>query len=90
MPRILAAIVDTLAMDYVGPPMVVRHEAAAVRLFDDVARTPNNVILQHSADTELWQLATIDEDTLEMTPDKRVLITAKQWIAAQPKTEETE
>jgi len=89
MPRIIAAIVDTLANDVVGPIQAFRHPAQAIRFFSDVAGDPQTMINKHVEDYQLIQFATLEDD-LTFAVARDVIITGSQWKAAQQKLEEAE
>lgn len=88
MPRIITAIVDTLAKDIIGPPQIFPHPAPAVRMFGDVAKDERTQIHQHVEDYELVMLGELNED-LTVTPNYTVIITGAQWLAATQQKEET-
>lgn len=88
--RRLIAIIDKVTNDIVGPIMLHRHSAPAIRVFDTVARMDNSQVGQHIQDHELWQLAELDDDTLEITANKILIITGTSWVASQPPTETAE
>lgn len=87
MPRIIAAIIDTVANDIVGPIQAFRHPAQAIRFFSDVASEPNTIVSKHIQDYVLTQFAHLEDD-LTMTPHREVIITGDQWFNAQRKHEE--
>lgn len=80
MPRILIAIVDTLANDIVGPIQIFAHPAPAIRMFGDVASDNRTTIHQHVEDHQLVQLAVLNDD-LSITEQREVLMTGAQWRA---------
>lgn len=97
--RLLTAIVDTKGEEIVGPIIMVRNETVALRSFTDVMQDPGNPMVKHPEDYELRVLAYFNPSTLEVLTtiaydnygQKAVpytLITAAQWVAAQPQTEE--
>lgn len=86
MPRIIIAIIDTLAKDIIGPIQVFAHPAPAVRMFSDVANDNRTAIHNHVEDHELVMLGTLNED-LTVTADYKVIITGAQWRAAQQEKE---
>lgn len=85
MQRILVAIVDTMANDYAGSVMVVPHPNVGVRLFGDVCKDPQTQISKHVEDYQLVQLGIVQSD-LHITDAYEVIITGKQWLAAQQPT----
>lgn len=80
----IVAIIDKVAGDIVGPLMMEKHPATALRLFDDLARDTRSTINMHLKDHEMWVIGTIDDGTLEITPRKDILMTGELWLAAQP------
>lgn len=89
MPRLIIAIIDTVATDIAGPIQLVRHEAPAIRFFSDVALDPQTMIHKHVEDYELWQLGILNDDfTIE--PTQRPIITGRAWKAAQADNTNTE
>lgn len=74
MPRKLIAIVDLVANDFAGQPVIFAHDAPAIRFFEDVYNG-NHSLKAHASDYELREIATIDDETLQLTPSSRVLIT---------------
>lgn len=89
--RLIVAITDTLAGDIVGPLMLHKVEATALRVFDDVIRMEGSQIGQHLNDHEMRVVGFFDEDTLTVHTEAEngqppyTLITGKQWLASQPK-----
>lgn len=87
MKKLIIAIIDTVANDIVGNPMLFSHPAPALRLFDDVARAGNNAVSQHVADHQLVKLGEIQigpDTDWEMQPSLEILLTGSQWLAVQP------
>lgn len=82
MQRILVAIVDTMANDFAGNVMIVGHPNVAVRMFGDVCQDPQTAINKHVEDYQLVQLGIIQSD-LHITEAFEIIITGKQWLAAQ-------
>lgn len=88
--KIITGILDVLANELAGPMFTWRHAAPAIRQFDDVARTPNTQLHDHPEDFELWQFAILDEDDMTVTPQKHLLMSGRQWKAAQPQQQDTQ
>ncbi len=82
MQRIIIAIKDTLADDITGNLIIVNHPAVGVRLFGDVCQDKNTNVARHIEDHELVQLGILQSD-LHITDAYEVIITGKQWLAAQ-------
>lgn len=76
------AVIDTVADMIFGPLLLQKHDAAAIRLFSDIAAMKDGIIGQHPQDFELIKLGSIEDD-FQITPEKRVVITGKQWQATQ-------
>lgn len=84
--RILTAIYDVKANDFVGNMIVIhRHPAAAIRMFSDAAANTKTDIGQHPEDYELVQLAAItsEDHPLDLIVRGEVLLTGLQWAAAR-------
>lgn len=83
------AIYDTKAEDILGPLLNVKHEAVAVRMFQDAIVQPDSQLKAHADDYELIRLGYIDDTGRSLVPDAAVIVTAKALVAAnQP--EETQ
>lgn len=82
MRRAIYVITDNKAQDIVGPVLhTMAHEAVAIRLFVDVATSPNSGIAKHPADFQLERLGYLEED-LSITPDRRIILTGSAWAAS--------
>lgn len=79
MPRKLIAIVDLIAQDIAGQPIIFAHDAPAIRFFEDVY-DGNQSLKAHAADYELRELAVLEDD-LTLTPTNRVIITGTTLAA---------
>lgn len=79
MPRKLIAIIDLVAQDIAGQPLVFAHDAPAIRFFEDVY-DGNQSLKAHADDYELRELALIEDD-LSLTPSTRVIITGSTLAA---------
>lgn len=82
----LYAVRDNVAGMLIGGIIVVRHEAAAIRTFGDIASQPDSIVRLHPADFDLLRLGHLD-DAMQLVPDFGVVITGAQWHAAQQPTE---
>lgn len=78
----LYAVLDKVAGFYIGPIIVVRHEAAAIRNFGDIAVMQDSVVRLHPEDFELVRLGHLDDDN-RLVADHAVILTGDQWLAAQ-------
>lgn len=86
--RIVVAIIDTVTQDVVGPLMIHRHEAPAIRMFEDVAKMDGSAVHQHVEDHELWQLGFLNDTDLTLQASKKLLISGAQWLALQTNKQE--
>lgn len=59
----LYAIRDVLAGSIVGPIQSMKHDAVAVRFFQDVASQPGTSINQHVEQHELLCIGILDDET---------------------------
>lgn len=83
----LYVIVDRKAEEILGNIIhVTRHEAPAVRSFDDAARMPQSIIGQHPEDFDLVRLGYLEED-LTLTVETETILRGSTWAAAQAPTE---
>lgn len=85
------AIYDIVAEMFIGGLQLHKSEAAAVRVFDDLARDPQTGISRHTADYNLLFLGWLEEDQC-ITPDDSVhgptiTLAGKQWLLANRPTE---
>lgn len=83
---------DTLAEQVIGGLQLHKAEAAAVRVFDDLARDPQTGVGRHTKDYNLLFLGWLEEDNCITSPDQdhesTIVITGKQWLAInKPDTE---
>lgn len=80
---IIYAVVDTRADDIHGGLILQKNDAAAIRLFGDIASNPQTVVHRHPDDFELRRLGYIDTANDIQTEGVAVIITGAQWAAAQ-------
>lgn len=86
--RHVCAIYDKLSEDLAGTLFVVRHPAAAIRIFGDAANDQQSGLYRHIEDYELIELGVIgDDNPTAITPSYQILITGEQWKAAQVRPE---
>lgn len=78
------AIYDTVAKAIIGQLQLLRHDAAAVRFFGDVASQKQTIVGQHPADFELISLGTLGEAEF-IFAEREVIITGTAWLAMQEK-----
>lgn len=61
--RYLYIIVDKVTKDVVSPIAAIhRHDAAAIRMFDDIAKAPNSAIAARPSDYALVKLGELSEE----------------------------
>lgn len=78
------AILDKVADALTGGLQLHKHEAAAVRVFVDIANDPQTTIAHHPEDFELVCLGQLNEDhTLTAMARPLVILTGAAWKAAQ-------
>lgn len=81
------AIYDNQAKQYVGGLHLHAADAAAIRMFGDIARDPQTMVARHTEDFELHKLGHVDLTTgvlytsNEETTYPTVIITGDQWTA---------
>lgn len=81
------AIIDNKADMIVSTVLTIhKHPAAAMRFFDDIARSPQSDIAKHPADYDLVQLGYLTEDN-QIVAEHDVILTGKQWLSMQQPTE---
>lgn len=83
----LYCIYDTVAASITGPVWTMKHDAVAIRNFSDIASQKNTGVAQHPRDYSLVCLGYLDEETRELTPDNRIVITGGQWLDMQQQQE---
>lgn len=85
MKRRVYAVRDNTAGCFSGGLYLHASDAAAVRMFGDVASDKSNMIGLHPADFDLCTLAEFDESTGEIFPCGLpvTVITGAAWRAAQ-------
>lgn len=85
----LYAIYDIVAQQLVGQHLVLhKHDASAIRMFNDVALTKGTQINTHPADYRLIALGELREHDgqLLLIPLNEVTLEGSQWLAMQEKT----
>lgn len=76
------AILDVKADLLVGGLHLHKAEAAAIRMFSDIAALPDTTVGRHPDDYELLFLGAIGEDNqIEPMCPPLVALTGKQWLA---------
>lgn len=76
----LYVVLDTLAEQILGAPLIFRADAAAVRLFSEAYNDANSVVAKHPNDHVLLCLGTIDDKTGQVVAQDtpRIVITGTQ------------
>lgn len=74
----LYAIYDQLAGSIIGGVHLHKHDAPAVRFFNDVAEGPNSQIARHPEDFVLLRIGLISEDGY-CDADRTVILEGKSW-----------
>lgn len=80
--RKLYAIIDTQAAEILGTIFIQRADAAAIRMFGDIATHRDSIVAKHTVDFQLATLGSIDDNHV-ITPGFAVVLTGSQWQAAQ-------
>lgn len=65
-------------------PFAAPTKAFAIRTFGDMVKDPESMVSRHPADFFLFQVAKMDEETGEVTPEKCSLGCAVEFVQ-QPK-----
>lgn len=79
--RIIAVVIDTVANDILGTPMVSRADAPLVRTLVDVIKNGDGQVGRFPHDHIMKEIATIDDETLTVTPSNRLIISGTQIVA---------
>lgn len=79
----LFAVRDKVANALIGTVWIMRHEAAAIRTFTDIASDPQSSINKHPADYELIELGELNETNNAIEPTTRVVLDGATWAATQ-------
>lgn len=91
MKKRIYAVYDRITQDTVGPLWLHAHDAAAIRMFSDVAQLPNSQIAAHPADfvlVKLGEMEITETGYPSVNAQTETIITGSQWIASQQQTEE--
>lgn len=84
MQKLIIAIVDNKAKDFVGNGLVLHNNnVTAVRMFEDVIRMENSNIGRHIEDHDLVCLGILDTDTMTIEPEPQTIMTGKLWLEYQ-------
>lgn len=81
----LYGIYDVRAEGIIGNVVSHRHDAAAVRMFGDIASDKQSIVGQHVSDFELWYLGTLDLESgaIDLTAAPSVILSGAVWLASQ-------
>lgn len=85
--RIIYAIWDSVANDIQGGLYIHKHDASAIRFWNDICSAPDSFIKRHLKDYKLVQLGALD-DKCNLVPNWRTVMTGEAWAATQPTEEE--
>lgn len=90
MPKLLCSLYDNKAEEIVGNIIIVRHPAAAIRMFSDIAADEKpNGINNHLEDYDLYILGEVGDDTqLTLVGSLELLITGATLKAARGQAHE--
>lgn len=80
--RELYAILDTVANAIVGSIFIHRADAAAIRMFGDIASRTDTLVGMHPRDFHLVTLGRLTDDN-EIIAAPRLILTGDAWLAAQ-------
>lgn len=85
-------IFDTKASMAIGGLHLHKHDATAVRFFNDVAALKDSMISRHPEDFQLIQLGSFEDDAdnqlFGLDGNTRIVLEGHQWAAMQALTEE--
>lgn len=70
--------------------MTIKHEAVAVRTFQDILAQPKAPMRQWPEDYELRRIAYLDTETCDIVAEQTSIITAAALIAAENREETTD
>lgn len=75
---------DIVGGQVIKPIIIVKHEAAAVRIFTDAMKDERTDLFQHPADYELLYLGEQNDDTGEIAglERPRAILTGRQYTLA--------
>lgn len=76
------AILDLVADMIVGGLQLHKADAAAIRIFDELARDEKTILGKHPQDFALLKLGNLTEGH-DVEPDSSTVLTGKQWLALQ-------
>lgn len=76
------AIYDIVAQEMLAQVQLMKHDAVAIRFYQDVAQSKGSIVNQHPADFDLIRLGDIDEQGL-INPHREIVMTGAAWLAMQ-------
>lgn len=82
-------IYDNVSRTLAGPLHIFPADAAAVRMFGDIASDPQTLIARHPQDFDLVRLGSLDEEgpnLVEQMPE--TILTGELWAATQKAAED--
>lgn len=82
MNRYIYAIIDNVANDILGGLIIQRADAAAIRLYGDIASMPESIMGKHPEDYDLVRLGNLDAEH-QLVPDYKIIMGGEAWLAAQ-------
>jgi len=86
MTKLLFAVIDLVADEIAGGIHLMKHEAAAVRLFRDTLDHEGSMIAAHPQDFVLVKLGHIDDEH-KLHPEYKTIITGAALAATVASTE---
>lgn len=86
--KLIVAIFDLAADMIIGGVHLFAHDAAAVRFFGDLVADPQTMISRHPKDHVLKQIGTLNEETGEILPEIRELVTGAALAEIQRQAQE--
>lgn len=75
-------ILDNVTNEFIGNLILMRHDAAAIRLYGDAAEAQNSQIAKRPHDYDLVKLGYLTEDN-HIIDNYQVVLTGTQWAASQ-------
>lgn len=75
----LYMIYDTRAQMLIGGIQPFKHDAPAIRFFDDVARGDNSIVGKHPHDFQLLCIGELEEDGT-LCPNRRIVLEGSVWF----------
>lgn len=79
--RGLYVILDVLSAQFLGPISVFRSEAAALRFFSDVLRSPDTAVNKHPEDHVLLRLGILTDDH-DIIPGRNAVMQGSKLAAS--------